>query len=199
MNKKWLAVGLAACLLGAGTAHANWITGDGTQLDMTWGNTSYEIGLTSEQRVLIETRAANKGLANFTFTGAEDSGKLILSDVPVKVETESADDGQTYEQVEIKLIPLIQTDNGARYYIMDTDTPGGCRIVHYEKGAFTTAFEASSIPGDWEDAEIEVNKKQLILQLEGTDGAETNYQLVWDKDAGQFNAEPVTAVDDDED
>ena len=89
----------------------------------------------------------------------------------------------------VSVTPVINTDNGKRFYIIDTGAPGGCLVVSYSGGKFKTAFDASSVPGDWTSASIEVQKKDLILHLSDAAGTTQDHVLVYDKKAGTFTAE----------
>lgn len=193
MNKKLIAAALALGLLAGGSVSADWITAGSTELDLPWGNSYFDMTLTSAQRVTVATDALAPGEVNITFRGPKDGSELALSKVPVKTVTDTLSDGTKYDHAAISIIPFINTGNGYRYYIVDTKTFEGCKIVSYSNGTFTTAFEASSIPGTWSGASIEVDKKDLILHLKGNgDTKDTDYKLALDKKTGQFYAVPMS-------
>ena len=74
---------LAAAIITAGTAYANWQEGSTSSQAVSGGEAAIQINLSAEQRLGINLNAVNDGKADVVFSTAINESNLILSDLPV--------------------------------------------------------------------------------------------------------------------
>ena len=85
--------------------------------------------------------------------------------------------------------PFVNTGNGKRFYLLDTGTPQGTKLIAYAKGEYHTAFDAATLAGDYKKSEIEITKKEIKITLEDAEGNTASYPLTYDNKTKMFTAE----------
>ena len=186
MRKIFLSAAVLSCLLTSG-AFANWITGDSTVLAVNEGEAAFRTNLSSEQRFEANVTVGDSSKADVIFSTVSSTDKLSLSGIPVKIITGTNEEGYSYSDGQVALTPLINSDNGRRFYLMETGTAEGTKIISYHKGVFEEVFTASSVDADADGASIKAEKKDLILHLVKGDEA-SDYVLTYDGKTDSFNA-----------
>lgn len=190
MKKKLCLAAAALALLLAPSVSADWITAPQSDLTVSEGGASAHLSLSSSNWVYIDASVKGSGSALLSFyTPDEKSASLALSNVPLRVK-----EGNGIRWGYLSILPIINNGNGQRYYLIDTGTVDGCRIISYTNGAFSTVFSAADIPGDWTAAAVKVEKKALTAVMTKADGTTISYPLQWNKKAGAFQV-VVTPVD----
>lgn len=184
MKKVWISAALFSILLSAGVS-ANWATGDSTILAVNQGEAAFHTSLSSEQRLDVGMTSGESGSADIIFSMNSSENKLTLSSIPVKVTSGTSSDGHSYTDAKLTVTPLVNTDTGRRYYLVETGTPAGTQIISYSKGNFSTLFTASSLKETADGASFEVGKKELILHLT-TGGTKEDYDLKYDSKTNTF-------------
>ena len=112
--------------------------------------------------------------------------KLTLT-CPVRQSSGTSADETSYTDAKLTVTPLINTDSGRRFYLVETGTAGGSQIVAYKKGIFTVVFAADSLKTDFDEVSFQAAKKELLLHTV-TNGAAADYILKFDNKTGTFNA-----------
>ena len=183
MKKHVLILTLSAALLSAGTAWADWTGGTESRFYTEGGSGAARIALTAQQTLKVAVSTSD-GAASFYFqygdTADEDAFSLQL---PALIQSGAM------KSALVKVTPVVDTGSGRRFYLIDTGVPGGCLLVSYSKGKYQTAFDASSVAGDWKEASIEIQKKQLLLHLTDGAGKTASHVLAYDKKTNTFTAE----------
>lgn len=179
---------LAAALITAGTAAANWTEGSTSSLAVAGGEAAIQMNLSTDQRLGINLNAVNGGKADAVFSTAINESNLAFSDLPVAVEDEEG-----RHNAFISVTQFVQTDNGKRFYVFQTGDIKGLRIVSYQKGQFALAFEGSSLTAAQGDGTLEITKKELLLHVVSPAGSHSSassavYALTFDKATGTFTA-----------
>lgn len=187
MKKVLITAALFSMLLSAGVS-ANWIAGDATVLAVNWGEAAFHTSLSSEQRLDMGLTSGDKGTADIIFSTASSDNKLTLSSIPVKVTAGTSSDGSSYTDAKVTVTPLIDSDSGRRYYLVETGTLAGTQIIGYSKGNFTSLFTGSSLGDTDGDASFEVGKKELLLHVAKGETKE-DYSLTYDHKTGSFTGE----------
>ena len=170
---------LAAAIITTGTAYANWQEGSTSSLAVSGGEAAIQINL----------NAVNNGKADAVFSTAINESNLILSDLPVALYGENG-----RKDASVSITQFVQTDNGKRFYVFQTGDIKGLRIVSYQKGEFTLAFDGSSLTGEEGDGTLEITKKDLLLHVEPPAGSSHSsaggpvYVLTFNKATGMFTA-----------
>ena len=189
MKKQILALAACALLAMPLTAHADWTTGAENRFYAAGGTIAARVSLTSEQSLRVSV-SPDEGAASFYFLYGDDADEDAFSlQLPCFIQQDGGEPSAL-----VSVLPVIDTGNGRRFYVIDTGTPAGCLIVSYSGGKYKTAFDASSIEGDWTEASIEVQKKELVLHLSDAAGHAQDYLLTYDKKAGTFSAEGAASV-----
>lgn len=180
---------LAAAMITAGTAYADWLEGSTSSLAVSGGEAAIQINLSTEQRLGINLNAVGEGSADAVFSTAVNESNLILSGLPVALDKE---DGR--RDAFISVIQFVQTDSGKRFYVFQTGDIKGLRIVSYQKGEFALAFDGSSLAGADGDGTLEITKKELLLHVDSPAGESHSsegssvYVLTFNKATGMFTA-----------
>ncbi len=189
MNKKVLAIALSAALALGGSAYADWQTGAENRFFVSGGEAAARVSLTAQQtlKVTVSTKDENAGFY-FLYGNTDDADAFALQ-LPALVQDEGS-----VKTALVSVMPLVDTGNGKRYYVIDTGAPGGCLIVSYGQGKYKTVFDASTVEGSWSSAEIEVQKKQLVLHLKDAAGKTQDHILTYDKKSNTFSADADSAV-----
>ena len=169
MQKKIISMALSAALLLSGSAYADWISGNSASLTIPSGDSSIMMDL-ADTPILVTLKEQTPGKADVTFEPGTDA-PFTLKDIPVQLFKGKA--------------------NGRTFYLTETGDANGCVLVSYHNGTFTKAFEASSVPGNWKDANIAITAKKLVLNLIDSKGAVTEYQLAYDKKSNTFYPVPM--------
>lgn len=184
MNKHLFLYTAAAFFCLSLPVHADWITAPESDLTVQGGTVSARMALTGTQSLLAEIPSSEGHVMSLSFfTKDPDQPGLKLDRIPFPALQDTH-----MQSVRFSLIPIIQSGNGQRYYLIQTGDPEGCLIISYKDGAFNQVFSAASIPGSWKRAELKPQKKDLLLTLTAEDGTLYYYQLNWDGKAGIFQA-----------
>ena len=138
--------------------------------------------------ILVTLKEQTPGKADVTFEPGTDA-PFTLKDIPVQLFKGKAKTSP--DSLNISLVPIINSGNGRTFYLIETGDANGCVLVSYHNGTFTKAFEASSVPGNWKDANIAITAKKLVLDLIESKGAVTEYQLAYDKKSNTFYPVPI--------
>ena len=186
MNKKCITLALGLSLLAGGLVHADWECGTLHQFSATGGNTTVDITLSSLQRLVMTTDEEQKTLCVEFQYGDEEKAKKVKTssyriDIPYDKET----------GLFLQFRPFVNTGNGKRFYLLDTGTPQGTKLIAYAKGEYHTAFDAATLAGDYKKSEIEITKKEIKITLEDAEGNTTSYPLTYDNKTKMFTAEGV--------
>lgn len=189
MKKKIIALATCAALALGDSAYADWATGAENRFFVSGGEAAARMSLTAQQtlKVTVSTKDENAGFY-FLYGNTDDADAFALQ-LPALVQDEG-----TVKTALVSVMPLVDTGNGKRYYVIDTGAPGGCLIVSYAQGKYKTVFDASSVEGDWNSAELEVQKKQLVLHLKDAAGKTQDHILTYDKKSGTFSADSDSSV-----
>lgn len=187
MQKKIISMALSAALLLSGSAYADWISGNSASLTMPSGDSSIMMDL-ADTPILVTLKEQTPGKADVTFEPGTDA-PFTLKDIPVQLFKGKAKTSP--DSLNISIVPIINSGNGRTFYLTETGDVNGCVLVSYHNGTFTKAFEASSVPGNWKDANIAITAKKLVLNLIDSKGAVTEYQLAYDKKSNTFYPVPM--------
>ena len=187
MQKKIISMALSAALLLSGSAYADWISGNSASLTMPSGNSSIMMDL-ADTPILVTLTEQAPGKADVTFEPGTET-PFTLKDIPVQLFKGKAKTSP--DSLNISIVPIINSGNGRTFYLTETGDVNGCVLVSYHNGTFTKAFEASSVPGNWKDANIAITAKKLVLNLIDSKGAVTEYQLAYDKKSNTFYPVPM--------
>lgn len=187
MQKKIISMALSAALLLSGSAYADWISGNSDSLTIPSGDSSIMMDL-ADTPILVTLKEQTPGKADVTFEPGTDA-PFTLKDIPVQLFKGKAKTSP--DSLNISIVPIINSGNGRTFYLTETGDVNGCVLVSYHNGTFTKAFEASSVPGNWKDANIAITAKKLVLNLIDSKGAVTEYQLAYDKKSNTFYPVPM--------
>lgn len=187
MQKKIISMALSAALLLSGSAYADWISGNSASLTIPSGDSSIMMDL-ADTPILVTLKEQTPGKADVTFEPGTDV-PFTLKDIPVQLFKGKAKTSP--DSLNISIVPIINSGNGRTFYLIETGDANGCVLVSYHNGTFTKAFEASSVPGNWKDANIAITAKKLVLDLIDSKGAVTEYQLAYDKKSNTFYPVPM--------
>ncbi len=187
MQKKIISMALSAALLLSGSAYADWISGNSASLTIPSGDSSIMMDL-ADTPILVTLKEQTPGKADVTFEPGTDD-PFTLKDIPVQLFKGKAKTSP--DLLNISIVPIINSGNGRTFYLTETGDANGCVLVSYHNGTFTKAFEASSVPGNWKDANIAITAKKLVLNLIDSKGAVTEYQLAYDKKSNTFYPVPM--------
>lgn len=187
MQKKIISMALSAALLLSGNAYADWISGNSASLTIPSGDSSIMMDL-ADTPILVTLKEQTLGKADVTFEPGTDA-PFTLKDIPVQLFKGKAKTSP--DSLNISIVPIINSGNGRTFYLTETGDANGCVLVSYHNGTFTKAFEASSVPGNWKDANIAITAKKLVLNLIDSKGAVTDYQLAYDKKSNTFYPVPM--------
>lgn len=187
MQKKIISMALSAALLLSGSAYADWISGNSASLTIPSGDSSIMMDL-ADTPILVTLKEQTPGKADVTFEPGTDA-PFTLKDIPVQLFKGKAKTSP--DSLNISIVPIINSGNGRTFYLTETGDANGCVLVSYYNGTFTKAFEASSVPGKWKDANIAITAKKLVLNLIDSKGAVTEYQLAYDKKSNTFYPVPM--------
>lgn len=187
MQKKIISMALSAALLLSGSAYADWISGNSASLTIPSGDSSIMMDL-ADTPILVTLKEQTPGKADVTFEPGTDA-PFTLKDIPVQLFKGKAKTSP--DSLNISIVPIINSGNGRTFYLTATGDANGCVLVSYHNGTFTKAFEASSVPGNWKDANIAITAKKLVLNLIDSKGAVTEYQLAYDKKSNTFYPVPM--------
>ena len=187
MQKKIISMALSAALLLSGSACADWISGNSASLTIPSGDSSIMMDL-ADTPILVTLKEQTTGKADVTFEPGTDA-PFTLKDIPVQLFKGKAKTSP--DSLNISIVPIINSGNGRTFYLTETGDANGCVLVSYHNGTFTKAFEASSVPGNWKDANIAITAKKLVLNLINSKGAVTEYQLAYDKKSNTFYPVPI--------
>ena len=187
MQKKIISMALSAALLLSGSAYADWISGNSASLTIPSGDSSIMMDL-ADTPILVNLKEQTPGKADVTFEPGTDA-PFTLKDIPVQLFKGKAKTSP--DSLNISIVPIINSGNGLTFYLTETGDANGCVLVSYHNGTFTKAFEASSVPGNWKDANIAITAKKLVLNLIDSKGAVTEYQLAYDKKSNTFYPVPM--------
>lgn len=187
MQKKIISMALSAALLLSGSAYADWIPGNSASLTIPSGDSSIMMDL-ADTPILVTLKEQTPGKADVTFEPGTDA-PFTLKDIPVQLFKGKAKTSP--DSLNISIVPIINSGNGRTFYLTETGDVNGCVLVSYHNGTFTKAFEASSVPGNWKDANIAITAKKLVLNLIDSKGAVTEYQLAYDKKSNTFYPVPM--------
>ena len=177
----------SAALLLSGSAYAEWISGNSASLTIPSGDSSIMMDL-ADTPILVTLKEQTPGKADVTFEPGTDA-PFTLKDIPVQLFKGKAKTSP--DSLNISIVPIINSGNGRTFYLTETGDANGCVLVSYHNGTFTKAFEASSVPGNWKDANIAITAKKLVLDLIDSKGAVTEYQLAYDKKSNTFYPVPM--------
>ena len=178
---------LSAALLLSGSAYADWISGNSASLTIPSGDSSIMMDL-ADTPILVTLKEQTPGKADVTFEPGTDD-PFTLKDIPVQLFKGKAKTSP--DLLNISIVPIINSGNGRTFYLTETGDANGCVLVSYHNDTFTKAFEASSVPGNWKDANIAITAKKLVLNLIDSKGAVTEYQLAYDKKSNTFYPVPM--------
>jgi len=184
--KKIILSAVFASFILAGTVSANWITGESTILAVSQGEAAFHTTLSSDQRLDAGMTSGESVNADVIFSTASSTEKLTIT-CPVRQSSGTSADGTSYTDAKLTVTPLINTDSGRRFYLVETGTAGGSQIVAYKKGIFTVVFAADSLKTDFDEVSFQAAKKELLLHTV-TNGAAADYILKFDNKTGTFNA-----------
>lgn len=187
MQKKIISMALSAALLLSGSTYADWISGNSASLTIPSGDSSIMMDL-ADTPILVTLKEQTPGKADVTFEPGTDT-PFTLKDIPVQLFKGKAKTSP--DSLNISIVPIINSGNGRTFYLIETGAANGCVLVSYHNGTFTKAFEASSVPGNWKDANIAITAKKLVLDLIDSKGAVTEYQLAYDKKSNTFYPVPM--------
>ena len=187
MQKKIISMALSAALLLSGSAYADRISGNSASLTIPSGDSSIMMDL-ADTPILVTLKEQTLGKADVTFEPGTDA-PFTLKDIPVQLFKGKAKTSP--DSLNISIVPIINSGNGRTFYLTETGDANGCVLVSYHNGTFTKAFEASSVPGNWKDANIAITAKKLVLNLIDSKGAVTEYQLAYDKKSNTFYPVPM--------
>ena len=187
MQKKIISMALSAALLLSGSAYADWISGNSASLTIPSGDSSIMMDL-ADTPILVTLKEQTPGKVDVTFEPGTDA-PFTLKDIPVQLFKGKAKTSP--DSLNISIVPIINSGNGRTFYLTETGDADGCVLVSYHNGTFTKAFEASSVPGNWKDANIANTTKKLVLDLIDSKGAVTEYQLAYDKKSNTFYPVPM--------
>ena len=187
MQKKIISMVLSAALLLSGSAYADWISGNSASLTIPSGDSSIIMDL-ADTPILVTLKEQTPGKADVTFEPGTDA-PFTLKDIPVQLFKGKAKTSP--DSLNISIVPIINSGNGRTFYLIETGDADGCVLVSYHNGTFTKAFEASSVPGNWKDANIAITAKKLVLDLIDSKGTVTEYQLAYDKKSNTFYPVPI--------
>lgn len=187
MQKKIISMALSAALLLSGSAYADWISGNSASLIIPSGDSSIMMDL-ADTPILVTLKEQTPGKADVTFEPGTDA-PFTLKDIPVQLFKGKAKTSP--DSLNISIVPIINSGNGRTFYLTETGDADGCVLVSYHNGTFTKAFEASSVPGNWKDANIAITAKKLVLDLIDSKGTVTEYQLAYDKKSNTFYPVPM--------
>lgn len=187
MQKKIISMALSAALLLSGSAYADWISGNSASLTIPSGDSPIMMDL-ADTPILVTLKEQTPGKADVTFEPGTDA-PFTLKDIPVQLFKGKAKTSP--DSLNISIVPIINSGNGRTFYLTETGDANGCVLVSYHNGTFTKAFEASSVPGNWKDANIAITAKKLVLNLIDSKGAVTEYQLAYDKKSNTFYPVPM--------
>lgn len=187
MQKKIISMALSAALLLSGSAYADWISRNSASLTIPSGDSSIMMDL-ADTPILVTLKEQTPGKADVTFEPGTDA-PFTLKDIPVQLFKGKAKTSP--DSLNISIVPIINSGNGRTFYLTETGDANGCVLVSYHNGTFTKAFEASSVPGNWKDANIAITAKKLVLNLIDSKGAVTEYQLAYDKKSNTFYPVPM--------
>lgn len=187
MQKKIISMAFSAALLLSGSAYADWISGNSASLTIPSGDSSIMMDL-ADTPILVTLKEQTPGKADVTFEPGTDA-PFTLKDIPVQLFKGKAKTSP--DSLNISIVPIINSGNGRTFYLTETGDVNGCVLVSYHNGTFTKAFEASSVPGNWKDANIAITAKKLVLNLIDSKGAVTEYQLAYDKKSNTFYPVPM--------
>ena len=115
---------LAAAIITAGTAYANWQEGSTSSLAVSGGEAAIQINLSAEQRLGINLNAVNAGKTDAVFSTAINESNLILSDLPVALYGENG-----RKDASVSITQFVQTDNGKRFYVFQTGDIKGLHCI----------------------------------------------------------------------
>ena len=182
MKKQILALSVCALLALPLSAQADWMTAPENRFYTEGGTIAARISLTSEQSLRLSV-APEEGTASFYFLyGDQADEDAFALQLPCLIQN-----GGTAPSALVSVIPVIDTGNGSR------GAPAGGLIVSYKDGGYKTAFDAASVEGDWTEASIEVQKKDLVLHLKDAAGTMQSYLLKYDKKSGTFSTEDAVS------
>ena len=187
MQKKIISMALSAALLLSGSAYADWISGNSASLTIPSGDSSIMMDL-ADTPILVTLKEQTPCKADVTFEPGTDA-PFTLKDIPVQLFKGKAKTSP--DSLNISIVPIINSGNGRTFYLTETGDADGCVLVSYHNGTFTKAFEASSVPGNWKDANIAITAKKLVLDLIDSKGTVTEYQLAYDKKSNTFYPVPM--------
>lgn len=187
MQKKIISMALSAALLLSCSAYADWISGNSASLTIPSGDSSIMMDL-ADTPILVTLKEQTPGKADVTFEPGTDA-PFTLKDIPVQLFKGKAKTSP--DSLNISIVPIINSGNGRTFYLTETGDADGCVLVSYHNGTFTKAFEASSVPGNWKDANIAITAKKLVLDLIDSKGTVTEYQLAYDKKSNTFYPVPM--------
>lgn len=187
MQKKIISMALSAALLLSGSAYADWISGNSASLTIPSGDSAIMMDL-ADTPILVTLKEQTPGKADVTFEPGTDA-PFTLKDIPVQLFKGKAKTSP--DSLNISIVPIINSGNGRTFYLTETGDADGCVLVSYHNGTFTKAFEASSVPGNWKDANIAITAKKLVLDLIDSKGTVTEYQLAYDKKSNTFYPVPM--------
>lgn len=188
MKKQILALSVCALLALPLSAQADWMTAPENRFYTEGGTIAARISLTSEQSLRLSV-APEEGTASFYFLyGDQADEDAFALQLPCLIQNSG-----TALSALVSVIPVIDTGNGSRFYLIDTGAPAGCLIVSYKDGGYKTAFDAASVEGDWTETSIEVQKKDLVLHLKDAAGTTQSYLLKYDKKSGTFSTEDAVS------
>lgn len=185
MKKILISTALTSLLL-ACSVSANWVTGEATVLAVNRGEAAFHTILSSQQRLDAGITAGECGMGDVIFSTASSDTKLTLN-FPVRQVSGTSSDGSSYTDARLTVTPLINTDNGRRFYLIEAGSPKGTRVIAYKKGNFISAFDASSLKEDFDELSFQVGKKELILHTV-KDGSPADYILKFDNKTDSFSA-----------
>ena len=189
MKKHLIAWAICAALAVPFSVHADWTTSDANQFYAQDGIMGARVSLSSQQLLRMSLSPADEMTELYFLYGDASDEDAFSLQLPCHVE--ESDNGPS---ALVTILPVVNTGNGNRFYVIDTGVPDGCLIVSYKKGSYKTAFDAASVEGDWREASIEVQKKNLVLHLTDEAGNTTDFLLSYDKKADTFSAEGAASV-----
>lgn len=190
MKRRILALGLCALLALPLSARADWTEGAENRFYSEGAGTmAARVSLTSQQYLRVAVTPSEASAEFYFLYGDKADEDAFALQLPCLTQA-----GDLGESALVSVLPVVNTGNGQRFYVIDTGAPAGCLIVSYSGGKYRTAFDASSVEGGWTSAEIEVQKKNLVLHLADDAGATQDYLLTYDKKSGTFSAEGAASV-----
>lgn len=190
MKRRVLALGLCALLALPLSARADWTEGAENRFYSEGAGTmAARVSLTSQQYLRVAVTPSEASAEFYFLYGDKADEDAFALQLPCLTQA-----GDLGESALVSVLPVVNTGNGQRFYVIDTGAPAGCLIVAYSGGRYKTAFDASSVPGDWASAAIEVQKKDLVLHLTDGAGNTQDFLLSYDKKSGTFSAEGAASV-----